>query len=418
MRARTLLRRTADRTGQVWILMAISVTTLVLVLALVIDAGIVYTKRAALVKAVDAAALAGIRNYGQGVPQAQQLALGVFTANYKQNGLDAQAPSATATFSLDNGNPVLDVAGKSFVKPVFSLVLGLNQIELNSRAQAKRAKLVLALALDRSKSMQDNGGCQQLPPAAKTFIDYFDDSFDLASLTTYASHSRVDVPVQQPFKTLIKNAIPTICATQYLGYTFIEGGLKDAHAQNQLGAGGSGSNFVKIIVLFTDGRANTFQDTFNCPPSVLRNLSGTDFGDQALLINPQNGQDLCYWGPGQPNLPCCPGLTHFTPILGGPPQAAYGTGCGARLRQEAKDRALQVTRSARAAGNVIHVIGLGQEGIDLDGDFLAQLANVDGVDDPPWPEAPQPQGLYIDVPDASWLRAAFKEIAKQIIASR
>jgi len=291
-------------------------------------------------------------------------------------------------------------------------------VEASPEARSRPARIVLGLALDRSGSMQTNGGCQQLPPAAKAFIDYFDEDSDFASLTTFASHSRVDVPVQAPFKTLIKDAIPAICATQFTGYTFIEGGLRHAFEENESLVPGHAPGALKVIVLFTDGRANTFQDTFTCPPALLRNISGTDFGDQALLISPVTGQDLCYWGPGQPNLPCCPGLTHFTPILGGPPQAAYGTGCGARLRQEAKDRALQVTRSARAAGNVIHVIGLGQEGIDLDGDFLAQLANVDGVDDPPWPEAPQPQGLYIDVPDASWLRAAFKEIAKQIIASR
>src|ERR1035437_7607012 len=54
------------------------------------------------------------------------------------------------------------------------------------RIRAPRANLVMSLALDRSGSMNGNGGANAIGPAVSAFIDYFDDSQDRAAMVSFS----------------------------------------------------------------------------------------------------------------------------------------------------------------------------------------------------------------------------------------
>ena len=59
----------------------------------------------------------------------------------------------------------------------------------------------------------------------------------------------------------------------------------------------AGENVVKVAVFFTDGWANTVEDTLNCPPSTLLNFGGCAPPEAAVgwcsgisFMDPTNGQ--------------------------------------------------------------------------------------------------------------------------------
>ena len=58
----------------------------------------------------------------------------------------------------------------------------------------------------------------------------------------------------------------------------------------------AGENVVKVAVFFTDGWANTVEDTLNCPPSTLLNFGGCAPPEAAVgwcsgfsFMDPTNG---------------------------------------------------------------------------------------------------------------------------------
>lgn len=406
-------RRTARpgrRAGNIIVLAAAGALVVCLFIGLVIETGFVYGKKAQLSKAVDAAALAGIGNLYQGHGNAAAVARNVFTANYwdpANPGQNAQAPDLDVQFLIGpENNIVVQADAKAYLRPVFINLLGTNQtFTVAATASAERARLLLSLVLDRSGSMQGNQGWSMLPPAVDTFVDFFEDGSDRMSLTTYASAARVDVTMRRPFKQDVIAAVPRDFF-EYGGFTFIDGGLELARRQNEFVLPPNESA-MKVVVLFTDGFANTFQDDFLCPPSRSLNLSGSDSGNAVFAMDPANGNQLCLIGARGAVFPCCPGLRTFRSIVSGQDLDATNA---ALVRQEGKDRALHRARQMRQEGNLIYTVGLGND--PAMHDFLRDVAN-----DPDAPHFDQhePQGLFVAAPTASDLQAAFARIARQIL---
>jgi len=404
--------RLQKRSGHILVLAAVVSVLLVMVVGLTVDSGLVYGKRAKLSKAADAAAFAGLSNVSQGDTQAIRIAEQVFHSNYlydpQSPGTDYQAPTLDVEFITNSSNNrAIVVDAHAFAAPLFGRLLGITQFNLSAHAEASRAKLVLSLALDRSGSMNGNGGCSALPPAANAFVDFFDEAYDRMSLATYASDARVDVAMTTNFKAPVHAAVPVGCNVAYGGFTFIDGGLQAAGAQNATVVAAPGEDLVKVVVLFTDGLANTFQSTFDCPPQTLINLSGSDIDsnpyNEVWALDPHNGGVLCQT-PAGGTFSCCPSLFTFQSISG----AVLDARDAALVRQEAKDRALRRASALRQQGNVIYTIGLGD---NLDADFLMEIAN-----DPNGPNfhANQPQGEFSRAPTAAELQAVFLRLARLI----
>jgi putative Flp pilus-assembly TadE/G-like protein len=402
-------RGRSSTTGAVLVLAAIVFLVLILVVSLVIDGGLIYGKRAEISKAVDAAAIAGINNVSQGQGVAEQLARDLFAANYRLTSRDDSPPDLDIQFSIDgSGNQKVDITGTAHLRPLFLQVIPqFSVFDVHARAQAQRAKLVMSIVLDRSYSMRANGGCIGLPPAVDTFISFFDDNLDRAALATFASNARLDVPMTRPFRTAIQNAVPRNCDPDYAGFTFFDGGLQIAGQQNGSVVVSPGEQVVKVVVFFTDGLANTFQGTFDCPPSRVLNITSGDGGNDVTLLDPATGAKVCGSSNGA-QLSCCPNLITF-PSITGVTRHATGPDAGSDVRLEAKDVARDRARQIRVAGNVIYTIGLGD---GLDQDFLREIAN-----DPTSPtfDPSQPAGEFAFAPSAADLQAVFQVIARKIL---
>ena len=127
---------------------------------------------------------------------------------------------------------------------------------MTSSAQATRPKLIMSLVLDKSGSMNKNGGAAALPPAVDNFMSYFDDNNDQVAMVSFSSIPTIDVTIRTNFTTTIVNAIN---AMKFGGATYAEGGLLDGQAQINSATVPSGASVVKVAVFFTDGWANTIQ---------------------------------------------------------------------------------------------------------------------------------------------------------------
>ena len=390
--------------GQSLVFYAIMALVLFLVVALSVDGGVIYLTRAELDKAVDAAVLTAVRNLSQGQTQASTLAQAAFTANYHGGGSSANAPGVSIAYATDaNNNITVNMLATTTLDTYFMRVLPrFKTFQVSSGASATRAKLIMSLVLDVSGSMQNNGGALALPPAVKTFISNFDDNLDQVSMISFASTTNLVVSMRKPFKNAITTAVNSLV---FNGATYTDGGLQLALQQNNSVAVASGDNVIKIVVLFTDGYANTFQGTW--PTNKTFNVGGFDPppGYYAIL-DPRTGNQLpnnfsLFTGPA-PSY--CPSMVNFV-SADGTTKSVTPANC----TQEGQLRGLATANAIRSTNMYVYCIGLGNT---LDRNFILGVAN-----DPAAPtyDPNQPVGAGLFAPNASQLQTVFQQIAAKIL---
>jgi hypothetical protein len=184
------------------------------------------------------------------------------------------------------------------------------------------------------------------------------------------------------------------------GGTFSQAGLQDGQTQISSIATTPGANVVKVAVFFTDGWANTVNNTLNCPPNTSVNFGGCAPPEEAVgwcsgisFMNPTTGNGLS-----------C-GATQF-------PSQQYGTTEAINETNVANDamyRTIQVANEMRAQNMVIYSIGLGDK---ISQSFLQQVANdpASSTYDPT-----QPVGAAVFAPKAADLQGVFQTIASEIL---
>jgi hypothetical protein len=276
------------------------------------------------------------------------------------------------------------------------------------RVRAQRSNLVMSLVLDRSGSMQSNGGSTALAPAVTAFIQNFDDTNDMAAMVSFASAASVDVPMQRPFKTKIENAANALVFNLD---TCSDEGLTNALAQNNAVTNSPGQNLVKVIVFFTDGMANTFNYNLNCGP---RNMSY-----DGNLFDPVTG-NFESSGCTVPNpITSIDGSTQVNTARDGS-QASCDS-----MHYEAQKRAETWANQARSQGNTIYCVGLGNpkgnnlgecnDGVFpiLNPTFLKDVANTP---DSETYNPSQPSGIFAVAADSTQLQAVFQTIAQQVLS--
>ncbi len=403
--------------GQILILLAFVMFGLLLMSALAVDVGFAYVTKARLAKAVDAACLTGMKNLAQGTATAQTLAISSFNANYPITGLDANAPTVSVGFTTNSGQEYINVSASATIRTIFmGLLPGRRTLTITNSAQALRGILVMTMILDRSGSMSSNGGSAALPPAATTFVNYFDNYNDRVALTSFASNATTDVTMQYQFQTPITNAIN---ALNFNGGTFGLGGLVLAKTQEDSVVVQNGQNIVKVVVYFTDGLVNTIQDTLPCTSSwgnTLYNFGGYDTGSSVDFFKPTDGTD---WGglTGNPAVPPhvptpnCTGVTYFTSQIDGSHKSFTRT----NVTADAQYRSLAVANALRAEGVYVYSIGLGSSPSQS---FLKQIANDPGSSTY---DSTQPVGMAVFAPDCpssqctQELQQVFQTIASRIL---
>ncbi len=390
--------------AQILALFALSLPLLILFVGLGVDFGFAFVAKTTLSKAVDAAALAGMRNLSQGQAQAQAIALAAFKTNYGSGlGRDNALPVVNIAFGTNaNNNTTVNVSASVGINTSFLRLLpGFNVLKVSSIAQVTRPLLIMSLVLDRSGSMNLNGGAQALPPAVTNFLNYFDNNTDQVAEVSFSSIATTDVNIQTQFVTPITNAVNRMT---FGGATFSEMGLQAG--QTQINNGNApGEQVAKVVVFFTDGWANTVQNSLNCPPSTLLNFGGCSPPEAAVgwcsgisFLNPVNGN-------GQ----SC-GATSFPSQSTGTTEPLTPTNVGEQnIANDAAYRANKVAESMRGQGIVIYSIGLGDK---ISQTFLQEIAN-----DPASPtfNSSEPQGQAVFAPTATDLNAVFQTIASEIL---
>lgn len=403
--------------GQVLVLFVLFLVVLLMLLGMVVDGGMLYVTKASLAKAADSACLTGIRNLSQGTSKATELAQAAFNANYNRQSLSASTPNVSIAFTKDaDDNTLVTVSATTSMRTAFIGIIPVFQtVSLKAEAQATRSRLVMSLVLDRSGSMERNGGSKKLGSSVVTFINMFDDTIDHAGMVSYASHAREDVTIQQPFCKKIGDAAKAI---EFGGGTFSEGGLTNAFRQVQSAAPSSGDNVTKVVVFFTDGRANMFQDTFNCSssePSKLMNIGGYVSAPNIMLCNPTSGSTYCTAGSG--TFSCCSRIkydsTKFHSIDGKDYTINWKN-----VTAESKRRAIAHADAMRQEGIIVYSIAMGNPKLSesdpdsIDDDFLYRVSNdpMSATYDPNLPV-----GSTLIVPSSDELEQAFQVLATRIL---
>jgi Flp pilus assembly protein TadG len=391
--------RKAQR-AQIFMLFAISLPVILGFIGLGIDLGFAFVEHANLSKAVDAAALAAMRNLNQGPAQAKAVASSAFNTNYgKGLGTDFSSPVVNIVIGTDaNNNSTVNVNATATINTFFLRILsGFKTLKVSSSAQATRPKLIMSLVLDKSGSMNLNGGAQALPPAVVNFLTYFDNANDQVADVSFASASSVDVPIKMNFVNPITNAVNRM---GFGGATYSQGGLLNGQVQINSVAVAPGANVVKVAVFFTDGWANTVQNNLICPPSTSLNFGG--------CAPPESAAGWCsgvsFMDPVTGNSRSC-GASSFPSQLTGTSQPLTQ----ANIANDAMYRAVQVANSMRGQNIVIYSIGLGDK---ISQAFLQQIAN-----DPASStfNANLPVGQAVFAPTAADLQTVFQTIASEIL---
>ncbi len=386
--------------AQIFALFALSLPIVILFVGLAIDLGFAFVARADLSKAVDAAALAAMRNIGNPSANPTTIAQSAFDANYGGGvGREVAPPVLNVGITTDaNNNAVINVSATATINTFFLGVLpGFRTLQVSSSAQATRPKLIMALVLDKSNSMNKNGGAQALPTAVTNFLQFFDNTTDQVAEISFSSVPSVDVPIETNFVAPITKAVDNMV---FSGATYSQGGLLDGQTQINSVTVASGEDVVKVAIFFTDGWANTVEDKLNCPPSTLLNFGGC--------------------APNEATLGWCSGISFLNPTTGN------GVNCGAtsfpseqtggslsltqqNIANEAAYRAVQVANTMRTQGIVVYSIGLG----DLISEpFLHQIANDS---DSTTYDSSEPVGQAVFSANGSGLDSAFQTIASAIL---
>jgi Flp pilus assembly protein TadG len=387
------------QSGQALLTFVFFLVVLILFVGLGIDVGFAYITKANLSKAVDASCLAGMRSLSQGTVTASAVANSTFLTNYGKPGRDTGPVTPNIVLGVDaNNNKTLTISATAAINTFFIRVFPKwKTLQVSASGQATRAKLVMSLVLDRSGSMNGNGGAANLPSAVTNFVNFFDDQSDRVSMNSFAYHARTDVPMAQPFKAPITAAVKNLV---FDGWTVSEQGLAKGLQQNQSVVIAPGDNVIKVIVFFTDGLANTFQYTFNCG---VRNIS-----PDRSPYDPNTGAAAS----GGCTIPgSIPSVS--------PPPANVNTSDDCAMETEAQKRAVAMAELARQQGNIIYAVGLGNPNgpkecgfPPINPDFLKQVAN-----DPTSPSfnPNEPAGEALLTSNATQLQALFQQIAAKIL---
>ena len=389
--------------GQILPMFVVLLPVLLLFVGLTLDLGMAYVTKTALSKAADAAALAAMKNIKQGQAVATTLAQDAFNANYAAFGSNSPAPVVNVVISTNsNNNTVVNVNATAQLSTFFLGILpGFKTVAVSTASQTTRPKLIMALVLDKSGSMNLNGGATALAPAVVNFLTYFDDTTDQVASVSFSTIASVDVSIRTGFTSPITSSVDSM---RFGGVTFSQAGLSDGLAQINSVPVAQGENVIRVAVFFTDGWANTIENTLNCPAATLLEVGGCSPPEQAVGWCGQNPPGYSFMNPTTGSGTSCGASTFPSQVTGGSLPLSI-----ANISNDALYRANLVATQLRSQGIVVYSIGLGNK---ISEQFLQQIAN-----DPASAtfNASQPIGEAVFAPTAADLQGVFQDIANKIL---
>ena len=266
--------------GFALIYVAVILTALLLFAGLAVDTGRAYMVKAQLTKAVDGAALGAARMLNSGNPRNQAVEL--FNANYPSGYFmtsgDPTAASDFFTLTTDEANAlnIVNVTATTQMPTTFMSLANITDVTVRATAEATRRMVDLCLVLDTSGSLGFRWPAVR--DAARAFVNAFDENSDRFCVVTYSSGADVLQPMTpgRGFdKPAVINAIPQNLPG---GFTIMAEGLYRGWDELRTVPNGQQSS-LRIIVLFTDGAANTVPGDYDASPGDALGLASSDFPD-------------------------------------------------------------------------------------------------------------------------------------------
>ncbi len=258
--------------GVTLIITAMMLTIAVPLVGLAIDAGTLYSTRAKIQSAADAASMAAARSLAVGLSLSEQettcknRAKEYFKANFPDGTGDVEIKKIDVAVSESNLHVrTVNVAIEVEAPVYFMKYLGFGSsdgVRVNVVGETSRRDVNISLVLDRSGSLESAGSCDDVEAASISFVNLFANNRDRLSLVTFGGSHRLDYSSTKSFKDApalvaeIEKLYPGGCAGWTGSAQGIWAGYDELAKVAEPGA-------LNVIVFFTDGRPNSL--TMNWP---------------------------------------------------------------------------------------------------------------------------------------------------------
>ncbi len=264
MKNRSRMQRSPRRRrGFAIILTALMLVWVIPMVGLVIDVGVMYSIKARLTAACDAAALSAARSLSTGSAladqeyAARQRAETFFMANFPAGTLESNNRQVTVTVAETQAKVrTVQVSGSAAAPVYFMQMLGSNRTIVSAMGEASRRDVNIMLVIDRSGSLQTAGACDDLEDAARVFVGQFANGRDKIGFLTFGGDCRLDYPPTKNFKQSpsaseeLDKLFPGGCTGWTGSAQALWMGYKALEQANEPGA-------QSVLVFFTDGMPNT-----------------------------------------------------------------------------------------------------------------------------------------------------------------
>jgi hypothetical protein len=281
MTPRIFERRSGEK-AQSLVLFALSLVMLLGFAGLGTDAGILYTTKAQLNKAVDAGAITATRYVGRPEAEMRRFAYDAVRSNFRYANLDLNRDISVRFERNARGMATrvfVDVEARHVQRTFFIRALGIpafKEVPLRAAAQAVRFPIIMAIIVDRSGSMIDNGGHITIRNSLPQFTSNFIQGFDTIGLFSYSSVAALEMDYTTNFQSEVERICFNSSHPRYLrfgGWTAPSDALRMAMDRMIPLEGYNERGVKKIIVFMTDGIFNTVRvrapntlGAFNTPP--------------------------------------------------------------------------------------------------------------------------------------------------------
>lgn len=250
-------RSSEGRRGIALVMLAVSLVLIIFMVGLAVDASYLYTVRAKLSMACDAAALAAARSLNVGLSMAAQEASARARA---QAFFDANFPNGALSTRNRTSNVIVEetalrtrsvtVSASVDAPTYFMRLAGIPSVPVSALGKASRRDVNMMMVLDRSGSMQSAGACEPMKSAARSFVSRFAEGRDRLGMITYSTAWHLAYPLTKNFKTQSPTLDSVISTITCVGGTSTAMAISEAY--NQL-LTVSEPGALNIIMLFTDG---------------------------------------------------------------------------------------------------------------------------------------------------------------------